>query len=73
MPDQYSTQWFFDIQRELPFDVLATVGYQGNGTHHMLISMDYDLPFGPAVVDRRVAPHLPVLHRGDRGWSRWAI
>src|SRR5262245_19589031 len=48
MPDQYSVQWFFDIQRELPFDVLATVGYQGNGTHHMLIAMDYDLPFGPA-------------------------
>ena len=42
MADQYSEQWFFDLQRELPFDILTTIGYQGNGTHHMLIVMDYD-------------------------------
>jgi hypothetical protein len=60
IPDQYSEQWFFDLQRELPFDILTTVGYQGNGTHHMLIIMDYDLPFGPAastVASRRIFPY----------------
>jgi hypothetical protein len=66
MADQYSTQWFFDVQRELPFDVLATIGYQGNGTHHMLISMDYDLPFGPAaatVASRRIFPYYTAVNR----------
>jgi hypothetical protein len=66
MADQYSTQWFFDVQRELPFDILATVGYQGNGTHHMLISMDYDLPFGPAaatVASRRIFPYYTGVTR----------
>lgn len=29
MPNQYSTQWFLDIQRELPGDMLLVVGYQG--------------------------------------------
>jgi Carboxypeptidase regulatory-like domain/TonB dependent receptor-like, beta-barrel len=66
MADQYSEQWFFDIQRELPLDVLATVGYQGNGTHHMLIAMDYDLPFGPAastVASRRIFPYYTAVTR----------
>jgi hypothetical protein len=66
MADQYSEQWFFDIQHELPFDILATVGYQGNGTHHMLISMDYDLPFGPAsstVASRRIFPYYTAVTR----------
>ncbi|MBI3877914.1 MAG: hypothetical protein HY300_18455, partial [Verrucomicrobia bacterium] len=47
-----------------PFDILATIGYQGNGTHHMLISMDYDLPFGPAastVASRRIFPYYTAV------------
>ncbi|MBI3681931.1 MAG: carboxypeptidase regulatory-like domain-containing protein [Acidobacteria bacterium] len=33
-PNQYASQWFFDIQRELPGDILIAVGYQGaKGTH----------------------------------------
>jgi hypothetical protein len=28
-PNQYASQWFFDIQRELPGDILFAVGYQG--------------------------------------------
>src|SRR5262249_22883275 len=66
MPDQYSVQWFFDIQRELPFDVLATVGYKGNGTHHMLIAMYNYLPVGPAastVASRRIFPYYTSVTR----------
>jgi len=66
MADQYSLQWFFDVQHELPSDVLATVGYQGNGTHHMLIAMDYNLPFGPAaatVASRRIFPYYTGVTR----------
>ncbi len=29
MPNQYSSQWFLDVQRELPGDILLVVGYQG--------------------------------------------
>jgi len=29
MPNQYSTQWFFDVQRELPGNLLFVAGYQG--------------------------------------------
>ena len=62
MPDQYSEQWFFDVQRELPYDILMTVGYTGNGAHKLIVPLNYNLPYGPAAVDRRLAPHLPVLH-----------
>lgn len=48
MANQYSEQWFFDIQRELPFDVLATIGYNGNGSHQLDASRNYNLPFGPS-------------------------
>ncbi len=45
LPTQYSQQWFFDIQRELPFDTLFTIGYNGNGTRKMLADLNYSIPF----------------------------
>lgn len=59
MPMQYSQQWFFDLQRELPWNVLATAGYNGNGTRKMQGGLDYNLPFGPGVqtiAQRRTLP-----------------
>src|SRR5207248_1479492 len=47
-PDQYSEQWFFDVQRELPHDIFTTIGYTGIGAHHMVLGLDYNLPYGPA-------------------------
>ena len=35
MPNQYSTQWFFDVQRELPGDLLFVAGYQGTKSTHL--------------------------------------
>ncbi len=35
LPNQYSTQWFFDVQRELPGDILFVVGYQGTKSTHL--------------------------------------
>src|SRR5262249_13677009 len=29
VPDQYSAQWFFELQRELPYDLLTTITYAG--------------------------------------------
>lgn len=34
-PNQYASQWFFDIQRELPGDMLFAVGYQGAKATHL--------------------------------------
>jgi hypothetical protein len=66
MPDQYSEQWFLDLQRELPYDMLMTVGYNGNGAHRMIVPMDYDLPYGPAaspVASRRIFPYYTAVTR----------
>ena len=66
MPDQYSQQWFFDLQRRLPFDSLMTVGYQGNGSRKLIAGFDYDLPYGPAatpVATRRIFPFYTAVLR----------
>lgn len=45
LPTQYSLQYFFDVQRELPMDTLFTIGFSGNGTRHMLGSLNYNIPY----------------------------
>jgi outer membrane receptor protein involved in Fe transport len=65
-PDQYSEQWFFDVQRELPFDTLMTVGYTGNEAHHMVVPLDYNLPYGPGttpVASRRIFAFYTTVTR----------
>ncbi len=61
LPNQYSQQWFFDIQRELPFNVVWTVGYNGNGTRKMLTALNYNLPYD-------IAPS-PVPLANRRVWG----
>jgi hypothetical protein len=34
-PNQYAAQWFFDIQRELPGDIVLALGYQGAKATHL--------------------------------------
>jgi hypothetical protein len=66
IPDQYSEQWFFDVQRELPFDTLMTIGYSGNGAHHQIVPLDYNLPYGPGaptVASRRNFPYYTGVTR----------
>jgi hypothetical protein len=66
MPDQYSEQWFFDLQRELPYDMIMTIGYSGNEAHKMIVPLDYDLPYGPAastVASRRIFPYYTSVMR----------
>jgi hypothetical protein len=66
IPDQYSEQWFFDLQRELPYDTLMTIGYSGNGAHHQIVPLDYNLPYGPAastVASRRNFPYYTSVTR----------
>lgn len=66
MPDQYSEQWFLDVQRELPYDTLLTIGYTGVGAHRMVVPLDYNLPYGPAastVASRRIFPYYTGVTR----------
>jgi hypothetical protein len=68
LPSQYSQQWFLDVQQQLPFDTLLTVGYNGNGTRQMLAGVDFNLPFdiapGPTpVASRRLWPFYTSVTR----------
>jgi len=66
MPDQYSEQWFFDLQRELPFETLMTVNYSGNAGRKLVLGLDYNLPYGPGtatVASRRTFPYYTNVTR----------
>jgi len=68
LPTQYSIQYFFDIQRELPFDTLFTIGYNGNGTRKMLGGLNYNIPYniqpGPTPVNNlRLWPFYNGVNR----------
>lgn len=66
MRDQYSIQWFFDVQRELPWNTLMTLGYAGNGARQLIVGLDYNLPYGPAattVASRRNFPYYNAVSR----------
>ncbi len=47
IPTQYSMQWFYDVQRELPFDTVLTLSYIGSGTHHLVQTRNLNQPFTP--------------------------
>jgi hypothetical protein len=68
LPTQYSQQWFLDVQHQLPFDTLLTLGYNGNATRQMLAGVDFNLPFniapGPTpVASRRLWPFYNSVTR----------
>jgi hypothetical protein len=35
MPTAYTSEWFLDVQRELPWNVAVTLGYNGNSSAHL--------------------------------------
>src|SRR5262245_33990171 len=43
----YSQQWFLDAQRNLPLDIVLTVGYAGAGTRHVFTSRNINAPLTP--------------------------
>ncbi len=68
LPTQYSMQWFFDLQRELPFNTIVTIGYNGNGTRKMLGGLNYAIPYNiePSpvpLVSRRLWPFYNSVNR----------
>ncbi|HTM48743.1 MAG TPA: TonB-dependent receptor [Bryobacteraceae bacterium] len=58
IPTQYSTQWFLDVQRELPLQTVLTVSYIGNENHNMTQIRNINQPLkpGPGTVKSR-SPH----------------
>ncbi|MBI1356178.1 MAG: hypothetical protein GC160_17695 [Acidobacteria bacterium] len=43
-PQFYSGQWFFDLQQQLPFDTLLTVGYNGTSTSQLASGININRP-----------------------------
>ena len=44
LPTQYAAQWFVDIQRELPQDMVWIVGYQGSSSSYLLYRFQHQFP-----------------------------
>ncbi len=59
-PQFYAAQWFFDIQREVGFDTLITIGYNGSATSQYPSSININRPLTPHPTirhqDRRIRP-----------------
>ncbi len=43
----YSQQWFLDVQRTLPLDIVLTLGYAGAGTRHLFTARNINAPLTP--------------------------
>jgi outer membrane receptor protein involved in Fe transport len=72
MPSQYASQWFVDVQRELPFDTVFTVAYLGTSTKHMVWTRNLNQPLtpGPGAVNlRRPMPFFSNIPLRDPGGS----
>jgi hypothetical protein len=46
-PTFYAGQWFLDVQRELPFDTLLTLGYIGTSASHLWTGVNLNTPYAP--------------------------
>lgn len=71
-PNQYASQWFFDLQRELPGDILFGLGYQGAKSTHLYegrnINNGGPHPTIPAN-QRRVRPTWNSITLRDPGFN----
>src|SRR5262249_19287788 len=54
-PNQYSAQWFFDVQRELPGDIVFQAGYQASKSTNLYRGRNINQP-GPH-------PSIPASQR----------
>ena len=72
MPSQYTSQWFFDVQRELPLNTVLTVSYIGTGSKHMVWTRNLNQPLTPgaaAIQQRRPYPFFGGITLRDPGAS----
>ncbi len=78
-PTLYAGQWFFDIQRTLPMDMLLTVGYMGTKGTNLSNQRDLNLPLTPhptiVANQRRARPQFSgiTLHENSLNSSYNAL
>ncbi len=46
-PNQYTLEWFFDVQRQLPGQTVVTVSYLGEESRQLGYTLNLNTPFGP--------------------------
>lgn len=69
-PSQYSHQWFFDLQQQIPFDAVVTISYLGTTTRQMVGNRNLNAVTQPGpgtIVARRPYPFfssITVRHPG---------
>ena len=72
MPSQYTSQWFFDVQQEVPFNTVVTLSYLGTSSKHMVWTRNLNQPFTPgaaAIQQRRPYPFFGNITLRDPGGS----
>ncbi|MGH9632586.1 MAG: hypothetical protein ACRD7E_30130, partial [Bryobacteraceae bacterium] len=70
MPAQYASQWFFDLQREIPLSTVVTLSYLGSSSKHMVWTRNLNQPLTPgpgAVQQRRPFPFFGGITLRDPG------
>ncbi|MGH9626944.1 MAG: hypothetical protein ACRD7E_01055, partial [Bryobacteraceae bacterium] len=64
-PTMYVSQWFFDLQQNLPGDILLTLGYNGTKTTHAAYSRNINDPKTPhptiQAQQRRIRPEYNAI------------
>lgn len=53
--NQYTIEWFFDVQRQLPGNIVVTASYMGEGARHIAWTQNLNTPLtpGPGVLQSR--------------------
>ena len=79
IPNQYAHQWFFDIQRRLPFDMVGTLSYLGSSTRQMIWNRNMNAVTDPgpgSIASRRPWPFfsgITIRHPGgDANYNAFA-
>lgn len=70
MPAQYTSQWFFDLQQEIPFNTVVTLSYLGSSSKHMVWTRNLNQPLTPgaaAIQQRRPYPFFGNITLRDPG------
>jgi TonB dependent receptor len=63
-PNQYTMEWFFDVQRQLPGNILLTTSYLGEGFRQLPYSVNINTPYGPGpgtLQNRRPYPFFGTI------------
>jgi hypothetical protein len=70
-PNLYAAQWYMDLQRTLPGEVLLTVGYIGTKSTHLSMNRNINLPLTPSATvpanSRFIRPQFGAVTYHDTG------